>query len=145
MIMAKDYDILNHDDFEKFCERIRRYIVQRKIEGAKFKKMKFTIKSWRKSKTPPQQKFYWVVVSEMQKAFYELGNEFHKEEIHEFLKKEHGYTKTLVLKNGKTIKVTKSIADNSEDVNIKVMMDLIDFAIRWCAINLNYVINDPRK
>jgi len=140
----KKYEILSKEDFNNFLDKIASYISQRKLEGKDFPKMNFVVKRWRKDKTPKQHRFYWVVIGQMEKAFKNVGYEFTREEIHEFVKKEHGYTKTVVLKNGTTVHTTKSISDNSEDVNIKKMMDLIDFAIRWTAINLDYVIEDPR-
>ena len=83
-------------------------------------------------------------MSEVVKAFESVGYQFTAEEVHEFIKKRHGYVKGCVLENGANVVVTKSISDNSDDVNIKVMADLIDFAISWCAINLNYNISNPK-
>jgi len=141
----KKYEILEIKDFTAFVKKIYVYIDHNHSQGLKFKKLNITVKSWRAEKTSKQHRFYWVVITDMVKAFASVGYEFTKEEVHEFVKKQHGYTKTKTLKNGTIVNVTKSIADESEDVNIKVMMDLIDFSIRWCAINLDYKIEDPRN
>jgi len=141
----KKYEIITKDDFKTFYNKIGNYISHNETAGIPFKKMNITVKSWRKDKTSQQHKFYWVVISEMVKAFKNIGYEFTRDEVHEFVKKTHGHTRTVNFKGNSTITITRSIADDSDDVNIKVMMDLIDFSIRWTAINLDYVIEDPRR
>lgn len=141
----KNYEVFSKQDFVEFYAKIYKYMRDNEMQGNKFIKLNVVVKRWRKDKTPKQHKYYWLVISEMKKAFLNVGYEFSIEEIHEFVKKEHNFIRTVTLKNGKTICVTKSIADDSEDINVKAMVDLIDFAIRWTAINLNWVIDDPRK
>lgn len=140
----KKYEILCQDDFDLFQRRIGRFIKHNESQGKPFKKMNFTVKSWRKDKTSRQHKFYWVVINEVRKAFLNVGYELTQNEVHTLMKKEYGHTKMIVMKDGKTVSVIKSIADDSEDVNIQVMKDLIDFCIRYAAINLDYEIQDPR-
>lgn len=140
----KKYEILTKDDYRNFDTIMKNYIGKNEHEKKPFKKMNITVKSWRKDKTSQQLKFYWVVMAEMVKAFESVGYEFTKEECHEFVKNKHGFVRTTTLKNGTVVSVTDSISDKSDTINIKVMMDLIDFAIRWTAINLNYAIQDPR-
>lgn len=140
----KRYEILTEQDYADFNNKMENYINHNRVSGVPFKKMNITVKSWRKDRTSQQLRYYWVVMKEMSKAFANVGYEFTKEECHEFVKSKHGFVKTTTLKNGTTITVTDSIADKSDTINIKVMMDLIDFAIRWTAINLEYVIEDPR-
>jgi hypothetical protein len=142
---VKTYDIFSHADFDNFVEKCKNYFIKRTENGLGFQPITITSKKYRIDKTPQQLKFYWICISEAQKAFRENGHDFGKEEIHEFFKKEYGYSDIVTLKDGTTIEVTKSISHLSEDVNIEVMKGLIDFILRWVSINLNYNISDPRK
>ena len=74
------------------------------------------------------------------KAFKEVGYEFTGDEVHEFFKRKYGFTKKVTLRNGEIVAMTRSISDKSEEVDIKIMTELIDFIIRWVAINLEYRI-----
>ena len=140
----KKYEILTKEDFYDFRKKLGKFILLNEHKGLHFEKMNIIVKKYRKDKTPKQHRYYWAVMSEVSKAFQEVGYSVSSEQAHEFMKKAHGFTTEIINKNGEVTHITKSISDGSEDVNIKVMMDLIDFAIRWCAINLDYIIKDPR-
>ena len=136
----KKYEILCASDFHGFHKKIIDYINHNEKNGLPFKKINIVVKSWRKDKTPQQHKYYWMIIGHMVKAFKGVGYQFTPEEVHEFIKKENGFTETIILKNGRTIHKTKSISDNSESVNTKVMIDLIEYCIQFAAENLDYII-----
>lgn len=114
---------------------------QRKEKGLKFPQVKITAKRLRKSRTSKQLKTYWLCIEGMRKAFLEVGYRFATEEIHHLVKTQAGFTKVKELPDGKTIVVTKSISDESEDVNISNINFLIEFMLEYAATNLNYVID----
>jgi len=140
----KKYEILKLSDYAAFNIKMKEYMNKNIKAGVPFKKMNITVKSWRKDKTPKQHRYYWAVIAEVEKAFREVGYEYSRNEVHEFIKKTYGFTRLITHRNGEVTEITKSISDNSEDVNTKAMAHLIDFAIRWTSINLGYVIEDPR-
>ena len=140
----KKYEILQESDLDMFLHKIKSYYNEAKSRGVKFDKVNIIVKRWRKDRTPKQLRFYWVVISELTKAFREMGHELTRDEVHEFTKRSNGFTKSVMLENGVAVCMTKSIADSSDDINTKKMGELIDFAIRFAAINLNYAIQDPR-
>lgn len=140
----KKYDILNVQDFNNFLDKIASYISKNKADGKPFKKMSFTVKSYKKDKTPAQHRTFWLVVGKLRKAFKEVGYIYTDEQISHFVKTENGYIDTVILENGRTIITTKSIANDSESINAKVMQEMIDWMIQFAAINLNYVIEIER-
>lgn len=137
----KEYEISNKVDFQAFVNTMYKYF--NGIET--FPKLMITVKRFRKSKTPAQHKYYWVCITELKKVLNERGNDFSREEIHEFIKQKHGFTKTEKISNGEEITVTKSIANNSKDINIENMNGLIDFVLKWSIEKLNHHIQDPRS
>ena len=140
----KKYEILEKKDFHHLMEKIGGHIIECEKKKLDFPKMNVTVKSYRKDKIPSQLKYYWVVITDLKAAFENVGYEFTKEELHEMMKIKHGFTNEKLLPNNDVVIITKSISDASEDVNIKNMMDLIDFIIRYAAINLDYAIKNPR-
>jgi len=140
----KKYEILSMSDFNEFISKIHKYATQQEGNGKGFPKLNFIVKKYRKDKTPQQHKFFWVVVNQMVVAFDEVGYKFTSDDVAYFVKKQNGYVEDTILMNGDKISKVKSIADDSEDVNSRVMAGMIDYMISFCAINLNYEINDPR-
>lgn len=135
----KKFEILDNKTFMHFIETILK-----DYNVADFKPINVVIKAWRKDKTPRQHRFYWVCIGEMRKGFNNIGYEYNNEQISEFVKKECGYCDNYFLSNGKAVSINKSIANKSEHVDAKVMNGLIDYIIRFCAENLEWVINDER-
>ena len=76
----------------------------------------------------------------MKKAFNKAGYIYNQQDIHEFVKRESGFTKMIELPSGKQIMINKSIADASEDIDGKEISWLIEFVKDFCAENLDYVI-----
>ena len=141
----KQYQIFNREDFKSFVKDAGNEILkEEKIKG-KFPNKNIEVKNYVKSRTPNQLKYYNVCLGELVKAFEGAGYEFTKDELHEMMKIKHGFTREILLPNNDMVIITKSISDASKDVNIKNMMDLIDFIIRYAAINLDYAIKDPRS
>lgn len=101
-----------------------------------FKPVRVTVKNYKRSKTPPQHRAYWVAVSQLKKAFIEAGYDTNEKEVHEFVKKKCGYTKIM---HGEMI--AKSIADTSKDATREELKRLIDFILRFSAEELGHVIS----
>lgn len=139
----KTYEIKTIDDYEAFKLRLDNFIRKNEANGNKFQAINIVVKEWKKPKTSPQLKFYWVVIGEMAKAFRNVGYTYSKEEIHEFVKKASGHTQIIKNKDGLPTEITRSISYRDSEINLETMTFLIDFAIRWTAINLDYVIENP--
>ena len=139
----KEYEILDRDNWDHFVLKTTKFLDNCLIDELPFPEMNITVKKFRKNKTKQQHKFYWACINELRKGFREIGYEFNQEQIHEFIKSEYGYCDNILLPNNKSLTITKSIADKSEDVNIKIMKELIDFMIRWAAQELNWIIKEP--
>lgn len=78
------------------------------IKGNSDKQVVLSISIKKNDRSNNQNKYYWkVVVGLVQEAMNYLGNDFSKEETHDFLKKEFNWTETE-LKEGHWIKVPRS-------------------------------------
>jgi hypothetical protein len=138
----KEYIINNDVDFNKFCDTINKYFVLLKLNNKKIKPFKLISKELKQQRSCEQLRYYWVCINEAAKAFKKEGHTYTKLQIHEFIKKQAGYTRTDILKNGKVVEVVLSIADNSDDATVKELIDLTDFLKMWVAENLGYVIRN---
>src|SRR5690606_1528400 len=77
-----------------------------------------TIKKRRKSRSNPQNQYYWgIVVPTVQAGINDFGNAFSVKDTHEFLKKEFNYS-DVECKEGYFIKMPNSTTE----------MDTIEFA-----------------
>jgi len=136
----KEYNVFTMQDFSTMVKSFMHHFSEREEKGLPFPKIKIIAKRWVKSKTSPQHRLYWASIGELKKAFKEAGYVYHQQDIHEFIKREAGFTKMIELPNGKMIMINKSIADNSEDINGKEISMLIEYIKDWSAENLNYII-----
>ena len=106
-------------------------IVLNKIKN-KFNKDKqfyVSIDDVQETRSNPQLKYYWLLISVIQEYFNEQGNNLSQEETSNEMKRRFFY-KTLNI-NNKQVKVLKSIANNSE-TDVKEMKEFIDNIINWC-------------
>lgn len=106
-------------------------IVLNKIKN-KFNKDKqfyVSIDDVQETRSNPQLKYYWLLISVIQEYFNEQGNNLSQEETSNEMKRRFFY-KTLNI-NNKQMKVLKSIANNSE-TDVKEMKEFIDNIINWC-------------
>ncbi len=88
------------DDSGKFSPNSKE-LFKKTFEQFKGKRVELTVKQWHKTRSNSQNAYYWGVVIEMITfAINDLGNEFDKDTIHEYLK-------------GLFLKTTKEIIDNS--------------------------------
>jgi len=72
------------------------------------KRIVMSLKVKRRTRSLPQNSYYWPVVVKMVKdAMNSFGNDFTAEEVHEFLKKEFNYEESE-LRDGYFVKVPKS-------------------------------------
>jgi len=140
--LMKTFEIHSEVDFDKMVKKFVTYFIERKRAGHKFQSLNIVSKKWRKPKTSRAHRKYWATINELKKAFKESGNIVNEKILHEFIKRESGYTKVIEMPNGQMVMVSKSISDNSEDINSGEMAFLIDFTIRWAQEHLNYVIQD---
>lgn len=106
-------------------------IVLNKIKN-KFNKDKqfyVSIDDIQETRSNPQLKYYWLLISVIQEYFNEQGNNLSQEETSNEMKRRFFY-KTLNI-NNKQVKVLKSIANNSE-TDVKAMTQFIDNIVNWC-------------
>lgn len=106
-------------------------IVLNKIKN-KFNKDKqfyVSIDDVQETRSNPQLKYYWLLISVIQEYFNEQGNNLSQEETSNEMKRRFFY-KTLNI-NNKQVKVLKSIANNSE-TDVKEMTQFIDNIVNWC-------------
>lgn len=106
-------------------------IVLNKIKN-KFNKDKqfyVSIDDVQETRSNPQLKYYWLLISVIQEYFNEQGNNLSQEETSNEMKRRFFY-KTLNI-NNKQVKVLKSIANNSE-TDVKEMKEFIDNIVNWC-------------
>lgn len=141
----KEYVVSDRQDFDNFVKLVNQYFDLCKIGKHIFKPFVIMSKKYVRSKTPKQHKYYWFCIAEMQKAFKEMGYNYTKKTIHEFMKKEAGFSEVIELPNGSLHEVTMSIADDSKDVNVDVLKELIEFILKWTQENLNYTIPEPNN
>lgn len=97
-------------------------------------------KEVRKKKSSSQHRAYWRAIGELKKAMAEQGNYFNEDELHNFVKRESGFTKTVILKNNKTVMINKSVSDISEDATSANLVFLIDWIIQFAREYLAYEI-----
>jgi hypothetical protein len=124
--MAKEYEILDKQDFLDMIDHIYNYMHTRELQGLPFQKLRITSKKWQKGKTSPQHRKYWKCIQQIKEGMNDLGNEYNEEDISQFIKMRSGFTKVV---DGQV--VTKSIADKSEDATNANLRHLIDFMIRF--------------
>lgn len=136
----KEYDIFNIEDLRKSYSEIANEFKNAIDNESKMPKKKIVITEWRKSKTPKQHKTFFLCANELRKAFYNEGSVYTVEQMKEFIKIAYGYSEEITLPNGRVVTMAKSIADLSEDVNSKVMQEMINFSIDFAQDNLNYTI-----
>lgn len=140
--MSKTYEIHSAQDLSKAFAHIMNYVVMRKDKGLPFQSLNLISKRFVKSKTSPQHRLYWACIAELQKGFELAGYNYKLTDIHEFIKREAGFTKMIELPNCKMVEINKSIADKSDDINIEEISKLIEFIKRWASENLAYYIED---
>lgn len=134
--MSKQFDIFTPNDFAEMVTQFMKYFHQREKDGEKFQPITIISKRYKKPKTSLQHRAYWAAINQLKKAFIERGYHTNEDEVHEFIKRKSGFTKTI---DG--VMITKSIADKSEDATNKNLRFLIDFIIEFAATELNYRVN----
>ena len=139
----RKYEIHSSEGFSEFVNKMNNYFVSVKAQNLPFHSVNIIVKKFRKDKTPRQHRYYFACINELKKAYLETGCRYTTEQLHCLVKTACGYDEPINV-NGKIIMVPKSIADNSEDVDTKVMNMLIDFILQFCAQELGYNIQDPR-
>lgn len=91
-------------------------------------------------RSDPQNKYYWAVcVPMVQEGMKDLGNEFTKEEVHDFLKKEFNFSEVVNPETGEVKQVPRS----TTLLNKEAFSNYIESIQRWAAEWLHIVIPDP--
>lgn len=137
--LVDNFSILKKDDYKELIKILEQKIenIERHIEL--FRPVAVIFKKYTKPKSSKQHRYYWKVVSEAVKAFKKQGYQINSEQVHEFAKKSIDYMEAYKV-NGKDIFITKSISNKSEDIDSKIMTELVDFLKRFCLENLDYHI-----
>lgn len=100
-----------------------------------------TLKVKRKTRSHPQNAYYWgVVIPLVTKAINDLGNDFDEEETHEFLKKEFNCKEIDVLE-GHSIKMPQSTAR----LDTKEFMAYIENIQHFASVMLNTYLPSPNE
>lgn len=105
------------------------------------KDVMLTIEQKRKKRTNSQNAYYWgVCIPLIQEAMNDLGNEFTKEETHEFLKARFNY-KEIELKDGYFFDMPIS----TSKLNTIQFNEYIETIIRFAADMLGVIIPPPNE
>lgn len=111
------------------------------INGNKNKEIILSIELRSKKRSTPQNSYYWgVVIPLVQHAINDLGNEFSKEETHEFLKAKFNY-KEVEITEGHYIDVPQS----TTKLDTTGFNEYIEKVQRFGSEMLNIYIPDPTK
>lgn len=107
----------------------------------KGKAVTISLKVKRSTRSNPQNRYYWGVIIEMvQYAMNEHGNEYSKEEVHEFLKKEFN-SEEREMKEGYYVKVPRS----TTSMNTVDFMNYKEKIQQFAAEILGIYIPDPNE
>ncbi len=128
VIVAKTYEIDSRETFLNFVAKMSQYFTLRDEKKLPFQKINITCKKWRKLKSSKQHRCYWRCIGELKKAFIKNGHDTNEEEVHEFVKKNSGFTRSLM-----GTMVTLSVSDSSDDATSNELNRLIDFIQRFAA------------
>jgi hypothetical protein len=111
------------------------------ICGNSDKQIVLSISIKKNDRSNNQNKYYWkIVVALVQERMNYLGNDFSKEETHDFLKKEFNWTETE-LKEGHWIKVPRS----TTKLTTIEFMDYVLKIQQFGADMLDIYIPDPEQ
>ena len=136
----KQYPIHSVEDFSKMVTQFMSYFAKREDAGLEFQSINIISKRYRKSKSSPQHRKYWALISDLKEGFEHCGYIYSLEELHEFVKRGASYTRMIETPDGKMVEVTKSIADKSDDINSKEINFLIEWIYEFSATKLNWII-----
>jgi len=126
--MARNFEIKTLENFKGMITVMENYFKQREAAGLPFQALNIVSKKYRKPKTSAQHRTYWHCIGELKKAFIKNGHDTNEEEIHEFVKKNSGFTRSLM-----GTMVTLSVSDSSDDATSNELNRLIDFIQRFAA------------
>lgn len=133
--MARTFEIKGFNDFQNMCDFMKAYFKKREAMGLPFQALNIVSKKYRKPKSSAQHRTYWRCIGELKKAFIKNGHDTNEEEVHEFIKRNAGFTHSLM-----GTMVTLSISDASDDATSRDLNRLIDFIQRFAAENFGYNI-----
>lgn len=99
-----------------------------------------TVEKRKKKRSDGVNRYWWgVVIVVIQRGMNELGNDFTKEQTHEFLKANFAFNEVVNEDTGEIYRIPRSTADmNGED-----FWELIEKVTRFAAEYLNEVIPPP--
>lgn len=136
--MSKSYDIQTMGDLDEFYNKARDFQKSRDS----FQRMTIICKKYVKPRSGEQLRAYWSVISRLKDLLKtECGIVANDEDLHEWVKTRAGFTKMIHMPDGTTYMATKSISDQSPDVNAENMNFLISFIQQWAAENLGAMID----
>lgn len=107
----------------------------------KDKQVTVVLKVKGKDRSNPQNRYYWgVIIPMVQFAMNEFGNDFTKEETHEFLKKEFNWEEKE-MKDGYYVKVPRS----TTKMNTVEFMDYKEKIQQFASEVLGIYVPDPNE
>jgi hypothetical protein len=139
--MAKSIELkANINDRAKLCFA-ENAMLYRWLSDNRTKDVVVTIELSRKKRSNPQNRYYWEVVVQMvQSAINDFGNEFSKDETHEFLKAKFNY-KEIEITDGHYIDVPRS----TTKLDTVTFMDYVAKIQRFATEMLGIYIPDPNQ
>jgi len=136
----REYEIKDAREWSDFVFRLQDYFCQRDARGLPFLPLRVVVKKLKKYKSRPQHRAYWMLVGKLKKALKEKGYIYNEAQIHEFVKRESGFTEVQEMPDGSHLMVTKSIADSSDDATSKHLNELIEFILAFAAEKLDVAL-----
>jgi len=111
----------------------------------KGKDVTITVQRKARKRSNPQIRYWWsVVVPLVRDTINDTGEEYSKENIHEFLKSQFLYKEFIDHSTGEIHRIPRELKAGG-DVTTFEFMECIDGVSRWAAQTLNLVIPLPEE
>jgi len=109
------------------------------------KKVTILVKNKRKDRSLPQLRYWWGVIVPMVKdGLKEVGYQYSKEQVHQFLKLQYLYTEFPDTNTGEMLRVPRELKDGG-DVTTTELMECIAEVQLWASEFLGIYIPDPNE
>ena len=102
------------------------------------KDITITVERKRKTRSNPQNRYYWSVIVELIRLGLKdsWGERKTREEVHEFLKARFNFTEHVNEETGEIIKIGKSTTENTTVEQEEYHEDCRQFALEWLGVQI---------
>lgn len=105
------------------------------------KEVEIIVQRKKSRRSDPQNKYYWaVVVTECQQGFRELGNDWSKEQVHDFLKTNYNYREVVNESTGEVLRYPLSTARLTKSEFSEMIEKIIRFAAEYLNVQITPAI-----